>query len=555
MTVQNTSSAPSVRRSGVGRTRAAVVALALGLLGLVPAAPALAATPAQISGTVTSVDSGLPIQNVRVQAYNPTNVYQVYTDAAGNYTLTGIADGSYRIRFNVGDFTTGSYISEFWNDEVLASQAPLVPLAAGDSPTFDAALATGGKITGTVTGIDGPGIFAIYAYLQDPAHPLVFDQLTGTIAAADGTYTLRGLAPGNYQITFGDNNQGAGGTKYSLEAWDNHEYGTGDLVAVTGVSTTSNINALLTVPGPVTVSRIAGPDRFATSAAVWSDPTKYPDGMGGTVYIASGGSFPDALGAGPAAAQDDAVLMLVEPNSVPTAVRQQIQRIAPDEIVMVGGPGALSENVESQLQALVTNPVTRISGTDRYDTSRQIIEYAFSLTQPADTLVVATGDNFPDALSAGPAAATRFNSPVLLVPGNGVLSSADFALIADVDPAQIVIVGGTGVVSASIEAQLVGTSRPVARVAGADRYATSTAINAYFFSGSGATYLAVGTGFADALSGAARAAAEGNPLYVTPPTCIPMADLLAMKGYGDRQVLLLGGPGALSARVEALHRC
>ena len=555
MTVETNSSARSVRRSRVRRPLAVVAAVALGMLALVPAAPAAAIDPAQISGTVTSVDSGLPIQNVRVQVLNAGFSTSVYTDVAGNYSVTGIPDGSYRIRFNVGDFTTGSFVSEYWDDEVLYSQAPLVSLAAGDSPTFSASLATGGKVTGTVTGIDGPGIFAVYAYLQDSAHPTVFDQLTGTIAAADGTYTLRGLAPGNYQVTFGDNYQGSGGTKYYLEAWDNHYYGSGDLVTVSGTGTTANISGQLTVPGPVPVTRLAGADRFATSAAVWSDPTKYPDGMGGTIYIASGRSFPDALGAGPAAAQQDSVLMLVEPNSVPTVIREQIQRIAPDDIIMVGGPGALSETVKNQLQALVSNEVQRISGTDRYDTSRKIIRSAFNFSQRAKVLVIATGANFPDALSAGPAAANRFNSPVLLVPGNGTLSAADFTLIADLDPEQIVIVGGTGAVSSGIESQLVGTGHPVTRVAGADRYATSIAVNAFFFTPTSASYLAVGTGFADALSGAARAAAEGSRLFVTPATCVPMDELLALKVFTPTTIYLLGGTGALSARVEAFHRC
>jgi putative cell wall-binding protein len=552
MTPERAIAAPESRRSRTAL--AAVVALALVLLTLTPGAPAIAAVPAQVSGTVTAVGTGSPIAGVKVFFYASANYYYTVTDSSGHYSITGMADGTYQVRFYTGELTTGSFVSEWWSDQVLESHATDVPLVAGDDATFDAQLATGGTITGRVTGNDGPGFFSIRAYLQDPGNPSVFDQLTDTTPDAGGNYTLRGLAPGTYQITFGDNNQGASGTQYALEAWDNHHYGSGDLVTVVGTGTIPNINAALTVPGAVTVSRLAGADRFETSAAVWSDPTRYPDGMGGRLYVANGFSFADALGAGPAAAQDDAPLMLVGQDSIPDAVRAQIERLAPDEIVMVGGPGALSENVRAQLETLAPT-VTRLSGIDRYDTSRQIIEFGFDLTQSADTLVVATGDNFPDALSAGPAVATRFNSPVLLVPGTGSLSAADYSIIDQIDPGIIVIAGGTGVVSPTVQSQLESTGHTVTRVAGADRYATSTAINSYFFAGIPAAYLAVGTGFADALSGAARAASEGSPLWVTPPSCIPLEDMLAMRTSDIDNVILLGGPGALDANVEGLHRC
>ncbi len=539
------------------RPFAALVAIALAALTLAPTDPANAIGPAQINGTVTSVDTSLPVQGVVVAVYNPTSYYSAITDAAGHYEIDGIDDGTYTLRFNAGSLTTGSLISEWWNDQVLQNHATGITLAAGDSETFDAQLATGGKITGTVTGNDGPGTFAVSAYLQDPGD-LSYGQVAYTIAGSDGTYTLRGLAPGSYHINFGDNNQGPSGTKYSLETWNNHFFPAGDIVTITGTETVTGINALLTVPGPVKVIRLAGADRFATSAAVWSDPTEYPDGMGGTVYVANGLSFPDALGAGPAAARSGSPLMLVQKDSIPAAVLTQLERLAPQKIVMVGGPAVLSESLKTQLQALSVDPVERIAGADRYETSRELITAAYDSTQPTSVLLVATGANYPDALSAGPASATQFNSPVLLVPGTAsTLDSATSDFIDSLNPGSILIVGGTSAVSSAIETALAGTGHPVTRIAGADRYATSTAINDYFKVSfeSSAVYLAVGTGFADALSGAARAAYGVHALYVTPPSCIPLDDMLYMRTYGTRELYLLGGTAALGANVEALHRC
>jgi putative cell wall-binding protein len=293
------------------------------------------------------------------------------------------------------------------------------------------------------------------------------------------------------------------------------------------------------------VQRLSGADRYATSVAVSS---QFPSGVP-VVYVASGANFPDALSAAPAAAHLGGPLLLTDPTSLPQSVHDEIQRLAPSKIIIVGGTGAVSDTVQSQLEALVPGQVTRVGGADRYATSKLINLGAFQ--NGAATAYIATGDNFPDALSAS-AAAGAVDGPVILVS-----TAPDTDLLAQLGIQKAVIAGGTGVVSTSVETTLSNTlgSSNVTRLAGADRYQTSSAVNRGSFTTSPTVYFANGTGFADALSGAALAGHDHAALYVVPGDCVPQYDLDDLTALGTTKRVLLGGTGALTSGVENLTPC
>lgn len=90
------------------------------------------------------------------------------------------------------------------------------------------------------------------------------------------------------------------------------------------------------------------------------------------------------------------------------------------------------------------------------------------------TVFVASGQNYPDALSGGPAA-SALGAPVLLVKGNQVPPSVD-AEIRRLKPTKIVILGGESVILPGVASYL-ATIAPVQRIAGADRYETSALIS------------------------------------------------------------------------------
>ncbi|MDP2622993.1 MAG: cell wall-binding repeat-containing protein [Actinomycetota bacterium] len=112
--------------------------------------------------------------------------------------------------------------------------------------------------------------------------------------------------------------------------------------------------------------------------------------------------------------------------------------------------------------------------------------------QLVDVVYIATGENYPDALAAGPA--TGGEGPILLVTQNSIPQPTIDELIR-LNPKTIFIVGGEAVISAAVEAQLDNyTTGAVIRLAGSNRYATAAAISEDTFPVTGA-FSCAGRGF------------------------------------------------------------
>jgi serine protease len=219
-----------------------------------------------------------------------------------------------------------------------------------------------------------------------------------------------------------------------------------------------------------TFSRLFGNDRYATAAAVSS--STFGRGVP-VVYIATGGSFPDALAGGPAARVHGGPLLLTGTSSLPAATAGELGRLNPGRIVVLGGPGAVSDAVVAQLNGYTAGGVTRVFGSDRYATAAAISHATFP--GGAGLVYVATGGNYPDALAAG-AAAAKNSAPILLVSQNG-LPGATAAELGRLHPSQILVMGGPGAVSDAVVNQLAGFASSVQRISGSDRYATAVALS------------------------------------------------------------------------------
>lgn len=434
-----------------------------------------------------------------------------------------------------------------------------VPLAA-DTTTAAVAVGTG-RISGTVSfgDNDAPestpevGLFTVDG---------LGNVTTGMREYTDGwgRYTFAGIAPGAYYVAFRDTSPE---TPHASELYsDSITLESATIVRVGNGTDTTGIDAELTFAGPVPTSRIAGADRYATSAAASAQFPTFAAGTG-TVYIASGANFPDALSAAPAAAKLGGPLLLTAPDVLPAVISDEITRLAPHQIVVVGGVNAVSASVYDVLATLAP-AIERQSGADRYETSRIVAAAAFAYIAPPVTVppaastgyaFIANGGNFPDALGAS-SAAGKNGVPVILV--NGAAYGVDDAtkqLLTDLKISSVGIAGGIAAISAGIEGDLGVAGYSNHRYDGADRYETSLLINNSVFSTAGIVFLAVGTGYADALSGGALAAAYGAPMFITPGNCIPVAVLKKINSLGASQVVLLGGPNALSDSVANLTRC
>lgn len=195
------------------------------------------------------------------------------------------------------------------------------------------------------------------------------------------------------------------------------------------------------------VFRIAGPDRYATAAAV--SARTFVDAGVPVVSIATGANFPDALAGVSPTALAGGPILLVSPTGIPDATRAELARLRPQKILIFGSAGVVSTAIATELQSYTSGKVVRLAGANRYDTAVAISSASFS---SAEVVYVATGLNFPDALAAGPVAGVTAG-PLLLVPGTSLPASVQ-AELSRLDPDAVVVLGSAGVVSENVITQI-----------------------------------------------------------------------------------------------------
>lgn len=304
------------------------------------------------------------------------------------------------------------------------------------------------------------------------------------------------------------------------------------------------------VPAITSISRISGVDRYDTSAKI---TVALNTTSANTVYIASGVNFPDALSASPAAILTKSPLMLTAPTSLPDPVRTQLVRLHPQKIIVLGGEDSVSADVYAQLTGLAPS-IERLTGADRYATSRLIAETTF--TAGSTLAYISTGEGFPDALAASTAAGKQ-SAPVILVPGSAsTVDDATIATLAELGVNHVIVTGSTSTVSAGIETRLRAIpGMTVERLTGNSRYATASAINRDVFTSTTSVVLASGVNFPDALSGATLAASLNAPLYLSGPSCMTRQTAQDMVDLKATKMVILGGTDSLSSAVEAFLNC
>ena len=296
------------------------------------------------------------------------------------------------------------------------------------------------------------------------------------------------------------------------------------------------------------VVRVFGADRYGTAAQV-SQLLKPSVGSGvNAVYVATGALFPDALAGGPAAAKRNGTLLLVKGTEIPPETAAELTRLNPQTIYLLGGPAAVTPTVENQLKSFArSGNVIRLAGADRYETAAMAVDDAFP---SASAVMVATGQNFPDAIS-GAAAAAHIGIPILLVQFEAI-PPATAAQLDQLNPGQIFVLGGPAAISESVRTQLQAYSSNVVRLGGVDRYDTAVKIAQTFFSTSTGDHLFVATGqnFPDALA----AGPGGLPVILTKQPSLTPGALNAIASLDPSLVHVLGGPGIISDFVMAQIR-
>ncbi|RQD77545.1 MAG: AMIN domain-containing protein [Candidatus Syntrophonatronum acetioxidans] len=292
------------------------------------------------------------------------------------------------------------------------------------------------------------------------------------------------------------------------------------------------------------VDRIAGQDRYETSARVALSAYDTAD----TVIIARGdddGGFADGLAASLLAGVLEAPILLTRQNSLPGVIGSALDDLEAERAFILGGTAAVSREVEDSLLERGLE-VERIAGEDRSETAVLIAERAREEGELADYAFVVDGHAPADSLVAGPAAFAG-NVPILQVSTYRVPSVTREAIdLLGIE--RIYIVGGTAVVSSSVEKEISDTVS-VERLAGEDRFGTSVEVARAIFSGAANYSIVGGFNYADAIG----AAVFGNPvLYVNSlPSVID--EYLDQVLTSSSQITIFGGEVAASpAAADAI---
>lgn len=198
------------------------------------------------------------------------------------------------------------------------------------------------------------------------------------------------------------------------------------------------------------VIRLWGETRIETAAAIAAE-LGAPKGR---AFLASGAVFPDALSATVPAALAKAPLLLSAPHELSPATLRALQDLGVKEVLLAGGKAALAPAVEQALRDQGMR-VVRIAGADRYATSRELVEWAEGqLGFTPKGVAVASGADFPDALSGGPLAFQRGYPLLLTHPLDLELADGVKAWIRAHAPAQAAILGGRAAVRSWVAYQL-----------------------------------------------------------------------------------------------------
>ncbi|NLG11263.1 MAG: hypothetical protein GX562_07035 [Coriobacteriaceae bacterium] len=323
-------------------------------------------------------------------------------------------------------------------------------------------------------------------------------------------------------------------------------------------------HALEPLSGATHWTRLEGANRYETADAIYRSVCGLLGGFD-EIILATGTNYPDALSASGLAGICRAPLLLIPGATISTANLDELSRIVPQTVYLVGGRDVISEEVEQYIRERVGDEaVNRLAGADRRETALAVyragLDDTTKMSAWGDLAIIATGANFPDALSAAPLAFAA-QAPTFLTDSGGDIAEAVYEALQNGGFTRVLIVGGDSVVSSEIDGRLAAMGLEVTRASGDNRYHTSLAIADYAI---GKGYLdhlhpciATGNNFPDALAGGLLAGLNRSVLLLA-DDC-KTAPLLSFLNDSERlqesiSGYFLGGLQAVSPYIESIVR-
>ena len=196
------------------------------------------------------------------------------------------------------------------------------------------------------------------------------------------------------------------------------------------------------------------------------------------------------------------------------------------------------------------NPLVanRLYGLNRYETSYEVFKKGWS---NADTVILASGIDYPDALCATPLA-SKYNAPILLVENTSLKNQSGLtSLLKSRGVKNVFIIGGTSAIPSIVEKELKDIGISSKRLGGLNRYETSIKIAKEVGTASGEVALVSGLDFADGLSISSIAGNRNMPILLSENNYIPQNVLNYIKSSNTKKTYVIGSTSAISNNISS----
>jgi putative cell wall-binding protein len=295
------------------------------------------------------------------------------------------------------------------------------------------------------------------------------------------------------------------------------------------------------------ITRYEGSNRYITAQSIADGLLNRLTAKFDTIIVASGVNYADALsGSYLSYVKGNAPIILIN-SANEVLVKSYITKNLNicGTVYILGGTGVVSSAFETSITKLGSFTVKRLAGQNRYITNIEILKEAGIDNSYTGQLLICTGTNYADSLSA-----SAVDKPMLLV--NNQLLDIQKTYLASIGSQEVVILGGTGAVSKALEVSLGKTVKE--RLAGINRYETSVMVANTFFgekaTGQAVTNisLAYGLNFPDGLAGGPLSRALNAPLIlVAENNATGYTDAIEyIKDKALANCLVFGGTGVIS---------
>lgn len=283
--------------------------------------------------------------------------------------------------------------------------------------------------------------------------------------------------------------------------------------------------------GQIVPTRIAGQNRYESAAQISRE--QFTNAK--KVIVVNAQKYADALSA-TTLSDGKYSILYTEKDSLPTATRNEIQRLNPVEVYLLGGQQSISAGIENILKKY-SNKVTRIAGRDRYETSAKV-----AAMSKKKNVVIASGENFSDPLYASSYAYSN-NAKILLSSGKTLSrETRDYLLRNKSSIGKVTVVGGgQSISSATVRYIQSVTGKNVSRISGRNRYDGSVKVANSM--NKDKVFIASGEDFADVLAISPLAQKLNAPILLSSKGKLDTSVIAFLNNFKNsiKDVFIVGG--------------